>query len=176
MIITDSKILRQTSEPVSITDAKTIYEQLLAEVEKHQALGLSAIQIGIPKRVFICWHCDNRGNDKNVGAWYCYVNPRIISQEPTIEYGTEGCLSFPGFDLRVPRFQQITIASDSLTPDYEKFELYGLDAVVFQHELDHLNGVLFFDKGVVTKSPLGRNDTCVCNSGKKFKKCCGKGA
>jgi peptide deformylase len=173
MIVTDHKTLRQKSEPVSISEAQTIYEQLLAEVQDHKALGLSAIQIGIPKRVFICWH----QNDKGVGAWYCYVNPRIISQEPTIEHGTEGCLSFPGFELRVPRFTQITIASESLTPDYDTFVLYGLDAVVFQHELDHLDGVLFFDRGIITTNPLGtgRNEPCFCGSGKKHKKCCGRG-
>lgn len=152
----------------------SIYNQLLEEVENHPAaVGLSAIQIGIPKRVFIVKHFDGKGGF----VWDCYANPHIVTHTDTIKSDVEGCLSFPQIQVRIPRFLQITVETEFgiIEPAYEQYVLYGLDSIVFQHELDHLNGVLFFDKGTVVSAPLERNDPCFCGSAKKFKKCCGRG-
>jgi len=54
----------------------------------------------------------------------------------------------------------------------EKFEATGLEAVMVQHEIDHMNGMLCFDRGHKNKDKVGRNSLCPCGSGEKYKKCC----
>jgi len=161
-MVTDYQQLRQVSEKASKEEADSIYGKLQNIVSTHDsAVGLSAIQIGIPKRVFIALIGEE---------WELFVNPEIVEQEADIIEGTEGCLSFPGYEVATRRSRQITVTADNLE---SKLVLTDFDAVVFQHELDHLNGVLFFDRGYIVKSPLTRNSLCFCGSGKKFKRCHG---
>jgi peptide deformylase len=97
------------------------------------AVGLAAIQIGYPKRIFML-----RVGDEN----RVFINPRIISQGGGLQKRGEACLSLPNFGVRIPRHKQVeieyfNIAGDSCT---EKFT--GLLAQAVFHEMDHLNGVL----------------------------------
>ena len=99
-----------------------------------------------------------------------------IGYDPAL-FKEEGCLSFPGRVEDTTRFQEVVIIN-GIEP--EKFVAAGLSAVVCQHELDHLNSTLFMDRKIVKPTPVvvktkvGPNNPCPCNSGKKYKKCCGK--
>ena len=105
------------------------------------------------------------------------INPQIIKMATPRSYKGEGCLSFPGqwrTTLRNRYVQLGFIDAHTLKP--RELELYGLDAVILQHELDHHEGVLFFHherKPVTVDKKIGANDPCPCLSGKKYKKCCG---
>jgi peptide deformylase len=178
MIVRDEKFLTQVSAPVSsLEEGIEIAEKLLAEVKLHKdAIGLSAIQIGIPKRVFVQFM-------KPVGLnepleWKVWINPEIEKFSEERMFYTEGCLSFPGISVRTNRPKQITVTDIRR----ERFVLYETDAIVFQHEFDHVDGILFFERRAksvpqsdnVGKEKVGRNDLCPCGSGKKYKRCCGK--
>lgn len=167
------------SEEVREEEVFAIHAALVTEVLQHpEAVGLSAIQIGIPKRAFITLD-DLNSNEK---TWTLWVNP-VIEE---IELGTveqeEGCLSFPNRSVLTKRHKQISVSAQRVDEwsERERFALIGLDAVIFQHELDHLDGKLMFERGEeqhVTRHvepKLSRNDPCSCGSGKKFKKCCGR--
>ena len=101
-----------------------------------KALGLAAPQIGVNKRVFIT-NVDNRPQ--------FFINPRIVRAEGSIT-GKEGCLSFPNVFKQITRPNEVTI--HAIDVDGREFvcELDGMDATAAQHELDHLDGVLFIDK------------------------------
>lgn len=182
MILKDEKLLRATSDAVeSYEEGKRIADELIAEVTKiggfERALGLSAPQIGIFKRVFIAW---GSTGESNTEGWNVYINPTL---EETIGddrlFFEEGCLSFPGVTVNTNRNSQIGISTLEEDGTRQRYVLLDRDAIVFQHELDHLDGVLFFDR--VAKSvpqpaqkKVGRNELCPCGSGLKFKRCHGR--
>lgn len=133
---------------------------LSGENGHYGGLGLSANQIGIPKRVCIV---------RYKGAKMDLVNPVIrIPTEHTsckLETEVEGCLSFPGKEIAVPRYNQIILRADNFGGE---IQLSGLWARIVQHEVDHLCGRGIWDTVIV-----GRNDPCPCGSSRKYKKCCG---
>ena len=100
-----------------------------------RGIGLAANQVGITKRIFVM----------NVGdSIKEYINPEIIEGKGESKF-KEGCLSFPGVFAFVKRYETIKIkAKDMMGNDFEE-ELTGIEAICFQHELDHLDGITFYD-------------------------------
>lgn len=175
MIITNNEeALRVFCEEVKPEEAG----ELVATLERELAyanrlgkggIGLAAPQIGIAKHIAIV----RLGN----GLDFDLVNAKIeVGYDPTT-FTQEGCLSFPGRVEDTTRFQEVVI-SNGVQP--ERFVATGLVAVVCQHELDHLNSVLFMDRKIVKVQPVvstakvGPNQPCPCGSGKKYKKCCSR--
>lgn len=107
-------------------------------------IGLSANQIGLNKRMFAAYFAD----DKGVMREYCLFNPKIVSHSAAMTYlpESEGCLSvdrpIQGF---VPRYEKIQIKAFSADGAELKLKFRGFASIVMQHELDHLNGVMFYD-------------------------------
>ncbi len=154
---TKSKVVKL---PLSKEDKKLMMDMLtyvkesidpeLAESKNlRPAVGISAIQVGIPKRMTAIRFYETDKNDNQVLHEYCLVNPKIVSrsvQKAYLENG-EGCLSVvsehPGFVIRNAR---ITVEGyDLLKNEYITLRARGYLAIVIQHELDHFEGVLFYD-------------------------------
>lgn len=116
-------------------------------------IGLAANQINSLKRMFALHLEDEKGNLLSFVA----VNPKIVSHSVEMTYLTsgEGCLSVdrsvPGY---VPRYARITVKFMTVDGEEKKMRLSGLPAIAFQHELDHLNGVMFYDR-INEKDPFG---------------------
>lgn len=160
MIVQDSAFLSQVSQPVeSIAEGIEICKKLEDEIANSKsAVGLSAPQIGILKRCFIS------RIDGNVQHW---INPQIASLSNPFLFKGEGCLSFPGTYLELTgRYEKVTI-SDLISGEQE---LSGFQAVVAQHEMDHLDGIVMFAREI-----KDLYQQCFCGSGKKTKFCCRKG-
>jgi peptide deformylase len=100
-------------------------------------LGLAANQVGVPYRVFAM-----RGQPQN---FVCF-NPRIVLPSSEQIILDEGCLSFPGLVVKVKRPRHIRVRFDTPNGDTRTETFIGMSARVFQHELDHLNGLLYFNK------------------------------
>ena len=168
MIITNRKFLTSVSTDCeSIKEVSSIDEQLRKEYSKHpKAIGLSAPQLGILKRVFII---------EIKGELVTCVSPKIISvADGKTQEMFEGCLSFPGTIILTNRPSDIIISDSSKV----ELKLEGIDAIAFQHELDHLDGILFFERGRIVmdqhvSEKINRNSLCPCGSGKKYKACHG---
>lgn len=107
-------------------------------------IGLAAPQINVSKRMIAVHLHDEKGNLYS----YALFNPKIISHSVEKSYLTsgEGCLSvdenIPGY---VPRFARITLKGTTIDGNEVKLRLKGLPAICFQHEIDHLNGIMFYD-------------------------------
>jgi peptide deformylase len=118
--------------------------ELAQKYQLRSGIGLAAPQIGINKRMFAVHLTDENGKVYSYGLF----NPKIVSHsvEKTYLEGGEGCLSvdedIPGI---VPRYARITVTAVDLEGNPVKLRLKGLPAICFQHELDHLNGVMFYD-------------------------------
>ncbi|MFC3884275.1 peptide deformylase [Bacillus songklensis] len=107
-------------------------------------IGLAAPQINVSKRMIAVHVTDEKGKLYS----YALFNPKIVSHsvEKTYLSSGEGCLSVdrdvPGY---VPRYARVTVTGTTLEGEEVKLRLKGLPAIVFQHEIDHLNGIMFYD-------------------------------
>lgn len=165
-IITDPKILQKKSIPTTwkeIDELNLIAR--LKEANNHSwtlGCGLAAVQIGIFLQV--AWYTDL---DKE----YTLVNPKIISGATPIINPKEGCLSIPGHWLATRRYHELEIETLG-REKYEKRTVVGFEAIIVQHEVDHMHGIVNTQRRYTPKKVAGRNDPCPCGSGKKYKKCC----
>lgn len=154
------KILREKSEevtfPLSAKDKKTINEiiemltnsqipELAEKYDLRPGMGLAAIQLGIKKRYFVVVHEYEEGKFDN----YVLINPKIVSSSEEMIYvgEGEGCLSINRETVGiVPRHARVTMEAYDI--DGNKIRVRGREelSIAFQHELDHLNGILFVDR------------------------------
>lgn len=151
----DSLLLRSGTRNFNLRDLNTSEYQLL--VQKMTAtlnasdggVGLAAPQIGISRRVVLVKRFDKEGEPVEV-----YPNIRIVEHRGKMETGEEGCLSTGDIRTLVPRYRDITIQytdvnSDRLDQPREiREDITGFTAVIFQHETDHLDGILHLDKAI----------------------------
>ena len=143
-IITEpNKILRQKSLPVNKIEKEEqrLMDDMLETMYDAKGIGLAAIQIGVPKRIIVM---DISKNDKESNPMY-FVNPIIknkISETSTYE---EGCLSVPNFFAEVERPKKCEVEYQDYNGEKKILKAEGLLATCIQHEMDHLEGILFID-------------------------------
>ncbi|HET6368211.1 MAG TPA: peptide deformylase [Pseudomonadales bacterium] len=132
-------VLRQVASPVREVTAEI--KRIIADMTEtmwHQVgIGLAAPQVGLPYRILVM--------DNGEGAVQALINPVIESRSGTIRE-EEGCLSLPGVFGMVERSKTITVRAMDADGKPVSFEATGLKARIVQHELDHLDGVLFIDR------------------------------
>ncbi|RKQ37344.1 peptide deformylase [Oceanobacillus halophilus] len=119
-------------------------EEIAKEYNLRAGVGLAAPQLGIEKRIIAIHFEDADGNLYSYGL----VNPKIISHSVEGAYlaGGEGCLSVDRpVEGYVPRHRRITVTATDKDGNPVKLRLKGYPAIVFQHEIDHLNGIMFYD-------------------------------
>ena len=103
----------------------------------NNGLGLAANQIGLPYRMFVM-----RGEPENFACF----NPRVVHQDNELVSMEESCLTFPGLVVKVKRPKSIRARFNMANGDTRSETFNGMSARVFLHEMDHLNGELFFNK------------------------------
>ena len=134
-------ILRKEAQRVEELDAtvQELIETMVAAMRENRGVGLAAPQVGSLSRVIVA-----RAEGEDDSEIFCLINPRLLAGESSQE-GMEGCLSLPSLRGEVPRANIVVV--DGLTPagDEVTIEAEGLLARVLQHEIDHLDGVLFVD-------------------------------
>ncbi|WP_439236490.1 peptide deformylase [Lonepinella koalarum] len=148
ILIYPNEQLRTIAEPVTEfnDELQTFIDNMFETMYEHEGIGLAATQVNVHQRVITI---DIDGDKTNQ---IVLINPEILqsSGEAGIE---EGCLSIPGFRGLVPRKEKVTVKALNRQGEEFTFETDGLLAICIQHEIDHLNGVLFVDY----LSPLKRN-------------------
>lgn len=142
----ENSILRTKSTEVDKVDddLRLILDRMMKVMEKANGIGLAANQIGIDKRFFVL---DVEGRKLKI------INPEILEFGDELIEFEEGCLSIPGVYRNVTRPEKIKVKYMDENNEVHEELLEGLISRAFQHELDHLDGVLFIDK----ISPLSRN-------------------
>jgi peptide deformylase len=135
----ENEVLRKKSGNISAIDKKIL--KLIKDMEKamkeEKGVGLAAPQVGVNKRLIIVL-LDNK-------ITVPMINPDIIDHSNETEYGEEGCLSLPGKWGQVERFKQITVQYRDIKGEKRLLKLEGFNARIVQHEIDHLDGILFTD-------------------------------
>ncbi len=167
----ENPILRKKSKdvvfPLSVDDKKLIDDVLnylrLSQDESYAELhdiragmGLAFIQLGIPKKIFIISY----KQEDETFIEYIVINPKIISHSEELIYVEEGegCLSVTkNVEGIVPRFARTTVEYYDIEGEKQQVRVREEIAVAFQHEIDHLNGILFIDK-IDNKNPYKNKD------------------
>jgi peptide deformylase len=143
ILILPDKRLRQVSEPVKKIDAgiHTLVEDMFETMYEAPGIGLAAIQVGEPKRV-ITMDLAKKDDPKDPQV---FINPEILWTSEDKAIYEEGCLSIPEYYSDVERPAQVKVKYVDLEGKAHELEASGLLATCLQHEIDHLNGVLFID-------------------------------
>jgi peptide deformylase len=136
-------VLKQVSQPVEAVDdaVRALLDDMLATMYDAPGIGLAAIQIGVPKRVIVM----DLAREEEPKTPRYFVNPQITwASEETLAY-EEGCLSVPEYFDEVQRPAKVKLRYLNYQGETVEEDAEGLFAVCIQHEIDHLDGVLFID-------------------------------
>jgi peptide deformylase len=136
-------ILRRVSEPVAAVTAETraLMDDMLETMYDAPGIGLAAIQLGVPLRV-VAIDLAKDGEERQPRF---FVNPEIVWRSETLSDYEEGCLSIPEFFELVTRPSEVTVRYLDRHGEPRELACSGMLATCIQHEIDHLNGVLFID-------------------------------
>lgn len=143
LVLVPEPVLRQVAEPVEdITDdLLKLAEDMAETMYAAPGIGLAANQIGVLKRVIVM---DCAREDEEPALWTMF-NPEIIGKSEEISKMEEGCLSIPGHNAEVRRPAEVQVRYRDSNGQTQEMQAAGLLAACVQHEIDHLNGVLFID-------------------------------
>lgn len=143
-------ILRQQAQSiVELKDdrVQALIDDLLLTVKQANGVGIAAPQVAASDRLFIVASRPNpRYPDAPLMEPTAMINPRLLAHSDEVVKGWEGCLSIPGIRGLVPRYQEIEVEYTGRDGQLHHQHLTGFVARIFQHELDHLDGIVFLDR------------------------------
>ena len=143
ILIEPNKVLREKSLPVENVDKdlQVLMDDMLETMYAAPGIGLAAIQVGIPKRVIVL-DIEQKEGKKNP---LFFVNPEIIKKSEKLSTYEEGCLSVPGQFAEIDRSEACHIKYLDYYGNKKENNMEGMLATCIQHEIDHLEGILFID-------------------------------
>ncbi len=141
-------VLRRRARPLDKSDLRNpsvqkFIDDMIETMYEYHGVGLAAPQVHEGLRLFVAMLDDDPGEESEA---LVVVNPEITPLSPDMEEGWEGCLSIPEIRGMVPRHKEITVKALDRNAKAIELRLRGFPARVVQHETDHLDGVLFFDR------------------------------
>ena len=146
-------ILRNKTKDIPINEIKSentqkIIEKMIKTMRKHNGAGLAANQIYEPIRICIIEVLDNpRYKHLNTIPLKVLINPKVIIKKNSATFNSyEGCLSVPNLRGKVKRYNTINVTYYTMDAKKITEDIKGLQSIVYQHEIDHLDGYLFTDK------------------------------
>lgn len=143
LVILPDPMLRLSSAPIGAVDdeVRRLADDMLATMYEAPGIGLAAIQIGVPRRI-VTIDVSREEEPKNPQV---FVNPEILWRSDETSVYEEGCLSIPDFFEEVERPASVRLRYTNLAGEPVEIEADGILATCLQHEIDHLDGVLFID-------------------------------
>src|SRR3954468_5437359 len=143
LIILPDPVLRQVSNPVERVDdaVRKLASDMLDTMYDAPGIGLAAIQVGEPLRLLVI----DLAKEGEESAPHVFINPEIVATRDARSVYEEGCLSIPDYYAEVERPAQVTVDYIDRQGRQQQLAADGLRAPCLQHEIDHLNGVLFID-------------------------------
>ncbi len=141
---TENTILRTVSKPVKLVtpEIRVFAEKMTKTMHKEKGVGIAAPQVGRNIRMAIVMLNPGEKNE----IVFPMINPEIIEKSDETEEGEEGCLSLPGVWGKVKRYSHILVRYKNLKNQELTLSLEHFNARIIQHEIDHLDGVLFIDR------------------------------
>ena len=143
LVLLPDPVLRAMSEPIERVDDefRTLADDMLETMYDAPGIGLAAIQIGIPRRMLVI-DCSGEEEENNP---IVFINPEVVESSEERSVYEEGCLSIPDYYAEVQRPAEVTVDYVDRDGKEQQIKADGLLATCLQHEIDHLNGVLFIE-------------------------------
>jgi len=143
IVLLADPVLRQKASPIDRVDdgIRQLLDDMVETMYEAVGIGLAAPQIGISKRLIVM----DCAKDDNPPEIWKMINPEIISRSEETTKMEEGCLSIPGYNGDVTRPAEVTVRYMDIEGNSQEMTATGLLAACVQHEIDHLDGVLFID-------------------------------
>lgn len=156
-------VLRRKAQKVTKFDEKlqTLIDDMVETMREAPGVGLAAPQIGVLEQIIVVEYFEKEEDEEREDAaeaskrLYVVVNPEITRTSAETVTGAEGCLSIPGYLGEVERFEAITVKGQNRRGQPVTLKLKDWTARIFQHEIDHLSGVLFTDLATKIWKPEG---------------------
>ncbi len=143
-------------------DLQTLIDDMVETLRKAPGVGLAAPQIGVSERVVVIEYSSDDSEDENAPKkLFTLVNPEIIKMSDDTENGVEACLSIPGLVGEVDRSYQIMVKAQNRRGQAVKIKARGWLARIFQHEIDHLDGILYTDRATKVWKPSAEEEMTV---------------
>jgi peptide deformylase len=138
-----ASVLHQPAAPVAemTPEIRQLIDDMVQTMYAAPGVGLAAPQVGVALRIFVA----DVSFGRNPADLICFVNPEFVEREG-MQLEDEGCLSVPGFNATVARPSRVVVKGLDREGNPQQIEGTGLLARCFQHEMDHLEGVLFVDR------------------------------
>jgi peptide deformylase len=134
----DPILKKKCDEVKEITpEIRELVFNMIKIMRKNRGIGLAAPQVGVLKRIIIV---ETKDGSKE------FINPEILKKSKEVIVDVEGCLSFPGLYLKIKRAREIEVRAKNIEGKDLEIQAQGVLARIFQHEIDHLDGILFIDK------------------------------
>jgi len=149
LLYTDARLRRKSVKVARVDVAiKKLAKDMVETMRTDYGIGLSAPQVGVLKRIIAYEYIKPAGSkDPSLTVpLRVLINPEIVHFSKTTEVGEEGCLSFPNLYGDVRRSKKIKVTALDANGRSIEFDAKGLEARVIQHEVDHLEGILFVDR------------------------------
>lgn len=141
-------VLRKATSPVAVFDMSlnSTAEKMMSTMRQHDGIGLAANQVGIDLSLIVMEYTPD-GDEDTLPAIPRTIlcNPKVVRKSSEVETAIEGCLSLPGLELPVERSTAAVVEGQNLSGKPVRIKAKGLFARVLQHEIDHINGILFTD-------------------------------
>ncbi len=156
-------VLRRKAQKVTKFDDKlqALIDDMVETMREAPGVGLAAPQIGVLEQIIVVEYFEKEEDEEREDSeaapkrLYVVVNPEITRTSPETISGAEGCLSIPGYLGDVERFEAVTVKGQNRRGQPVTLKLKDWTARIFQHEIDHLNGVLFTDLATKIWKPEG---------------------
>ncbi|MGD0612546.1 MAG: peptide deformylase [Anaerolineales bacterium] len=148
-------VLRRKAKPVAHFDEslQTLIDDMIETMRAAPGVGLAAPQVGVSERVIVVEYAEDDEEEDAPKKLFVVVNPEIKQLSKETELGVEGCLSVPGLLGEVERSLEVRVKGLTRRGQPVRIKAKGWMARIFQHEIDHLNGVVFTDRAVRVWKP-----------------------
>jgi len=153
-------ILRKKAHKVKVfdKDLKVLIEDMIETMRNEPGVGLAAPQVGVSSRVVVVEYGDDE-DDEVHKKLYTVINPEIINPSEEMVNGIEACLSVPGYYGDVERHANILVKGQNKSGNSIKIKAEGWLARIFQHEIDHLDGIVYIDRATRVWQPKEDEET-----------------
>lgn len=147
IVTTPDPVLRRKAKKVTVFDKDllVLIDDMIETMRQAPGVGLAAPQVGISQRLIVVEYSDDE-DEEAPKKLYVVVNPELVSASTEMVEGMEACLSIPRIMGDVERHENIVVKGFNRFGKPVKYKLSGWFARIFQHEMDHLDGVLFTDR------------------------------
>jgi peptide deformylase len=155
IIALPNPVLRRRARPVTEFGPalQSLVDDMIETMRQAPGVGLAAPQVGVSERVIVVEYAVDDEQEDSPKKLYVVVNPEIKETSTETEMGVEGCLSIPGLQGEVERALAVTVKGRTRRSQPLKIKATGWLARIFQHEVDHLEGIVFTDRAVKVWKP-----------------------